>query len=326
MSARIALPPETHFRDPSGSHVGLDPMTLQELRLRDARQGLIGRIERAQFLMLLRISRGHGEHLLDFETRILAPGTLLIVQPGQVQQWRLNDTLEGDLLLVDPVILQPSPERAHDPDGLRLHIDRWPTTLHLAGAETRDWGAFLALLKRRIGTTTPDALDTVLARQLFRCLVLWLSQMAQRERGARPPQHTVYARFMQRLETHLFARPKVDALAHELGVSAGTLSRICLRCTGYSAKHVIDQRLGLEAKRMLVHSDMSSADIAEALGFSEPTNFLKFFKREAGETPEQFRQRYCGNGFSREMARHTGPDPLPLALATRNKCYDGRPA
>ncbi|AOW14451.1 hypothetical protein LPB72_02990 [Hydrogenophaga crassostreae] len=58
---------------------------------------------------------------------------------------------------------------------------------------------------------------------------------------------------------------------------------------GFTAKQVIDRRIVLEARRLLAHSQMPVAHIGHQLGFTEPTNFVKFFRRLGGETPQQFR-------------------------------------
>jgi AraC-like DNA-binding protein len=79
--------------------------------------------------------------------------------------------------------------------------------------------------------------------------------------------------------------------AKRLGYSESTLSRACVAATGYTAKQAIDLRVALEARRMLVHSDATVAQIGHRLGFSEPTNFVKFFRRTCGVTPLDFRSR-----------------------------------
>jgi AraC-like DNA-binding protein len=61
---------------------------------------------------------------------------------------------------------------------------------------------------------------------------------------------------------------------------------------GKTAKALLTDRIALEAKRLLVHSSMSVAAIAEALGFEEATNFVKFFKRETRVTPGAFRRQH----------------------------------
>ncbi len=90
-----------------------------------------------------------------------------------------------------------------------------------------------------------------------------------------------------------FARHReLSWYASELGCSEKTLSRWCQRAAGTNAKAQIDRRVVLEAKRLLVHTDHAVETITDQLGFSEATNFVKFFKRLAGTTPVAFRRSY----------------------------------
>ena len=61
---------------------------------------------------------------------------------------------------------------------------------------------------------------------------------------------------------------------------------------GINAKAHIDRRVALEAKRLLVHTNHSVESIAARLGFSESTNFVKFFKRVESLTPSSFRRTF----------------------------------
>jgi hypothetical protein len=58
---------------------------------------------------------------------------------------------------------------------------------------------------------------------------------------------------------------------------------------------LLDRRLAMEAARMLVHSLASMAEVGHTLGFSKPTNFIRFLVRLAGATPLSFRGRYTGD-------------------------------
>jgi AraC-like DNA-binding protein len=60
---------------------------------------------------------------------------------------------------------------------------------------------------------------------------------------------------------------------------------------GVNAKDFIASRINLEAKRLLAHTVLPIAAIGEQLGFQDPTNFVKFFRRAVGCTPGQFRRR-----------------------------------
>jgi AraC family transcriptional activator of pobA len=47
----------------------------------------------------------------------------------------------------------------------------------------------------------------------------------------------------------------------------------------------------LEAKRNLVYTNLTIKTVAETLGFSDPAYFTRFFKRQAGLSPKEFRQQ-----------------------------------
>ena len=74
-----------------------------------------------------------------------------------------------------------------------------------------------------------------------------------------------------------------------LGCSVRTLTRACLAVTGRTAKQVVDDRVALEAQRLLACTNLSVAEIGRRLGFGEPTNFGRFFHREVGLSPGAFR-------------------------------------
>ena len=48
-----------------------------------------------------------------------------------------------------------------------------------------------------------------------------------------------------------------------------------------------------------MHTDLPAAAIGGRLGFTEPTNFGKFFQRETGESPGAFRDRERGTAAGR---------------------------
>ena len=81
----------------------------------------------------------------------------------------------------------------------------------------------------------------------------------------------------------------VGPYARYLGYSPKTLDRACRAAAAMTAKRVIVERIVLEAKRLLAHSQLPVAAISVELGFDEATNFVKYFRRETGTTPHQFR-------------------------------------
>ena len=52
---------------------------------------------------------------------------------------------------------------------------------------------------------------------------------------------------------------------------------------------IINDFIVLQAKRKLINSDIKSAQLAHFLGFEDPTNFTKYFKKLTGLTPKSFK-------------------------------------
>jgi AraC family transcriptional activator of pobA len=54
---------------------------------------------------------------------------------------------------------------------------------------------------------------------------------------------------------------------------------------------MLDQRAMLDAKRALLYTNMSVAEVGYAIGFSDPAYFTRFFSRQAGVSPSAYRGR-----------------------------------
>lgn len=115
--------------------------------------------------------------------------------------------------------------------------------------------------------------------------------------GVVPP---AYLAFRAAVEARLGDSRNVRDYVARLGYSERTVNRACRTATGLSAKQVLDERIVLEAKRLLAHSERSVAAVAAALGFSEATNFNKFFARGVGRLPSEFRRRLRAAGYGPE--------------------------
>lgn len=77
--------------------------------------------------------------------------------------------------------------------------------------------------------------------------------------------------------------------ANALNVHPNHLNATIKQLTGRTVSEHIRQRILLEAKLLLMHTDWHIAEIARCLGFEEPANFTHFFKSQAGQTPHDFR-------------------------------------
>jgi AraC-like DNA-binding protein len=100
--------------------------------------------------------------------------------------------------------------------------------------------------------------------------------------------------YLALLKGAVHAEQHLESFAAQLGVTSGYLTETVKEITGVPAGALLRQRLVLEIKRLLAHTDLTSAQVAEKLGFKDAAYFNRFFKRETGQTPRLFR-----NGFHR---------------------------
>lgn len=100
---------------------------------------------------------------------------------------------------------------------------------------------------------------------------------------------TVVAQVNRIIEREACKGINVDELARRLGVSRNTLNRRFQQEYGITPGKKIRAMRVHQAKQMLVNSDHSVTKVAELCGFPEPANFVNFFRREVGQTPNEYR-------------------------------------
>ena len=146
-----------------------------------------------------------------------------------------------------------------------------------------------------------EQVHALLRHQLY-ALLLRLIVLHDRQQAQEDPTSVGLQRFgkFQRLVARKFSQwHGVAEYADRLGCSQKSLTRAALEVAGVKAKAFITSRINLEAKRLLAHTALPIAVMSERLGFEDPTNFVKFFKREVGCTPGEFRRRQADGGARR---------------------------
>ena len=283
---------ETRFDNERLNALGIEPMTLAELRSRVA-AGQLAEPERVDFYLLLLVTAGQGTHSVDFVDWPLAPGSLVFVRPGQVQQWHAGADVDGQMVLLTAATLPYRDGQSLSRELELLALDTWPACAELPAGLAAELGDGLQRLRRDFDRFDASALDVSLIRQQMLTLLLRLAKWHSGRPNAETPSRgrSTYRLFLRELESAFHAEHSLRHYAQRLGYAQSTLSRACLRAEGRSAKQVIDRRIALEAQRMLAHGSASIAEIGHQLGFSEATNFVKFFRRVIGVTPALFRQQ-----------------------------------
>jgi AraC-like DNA-binding protein len=240
---------------------------------------------RPSFHHLVAMRGGWLDCSVDFTDHRLVEGDLIWVKPGQILQFGPQlETSQGIVVLFAPGFLDDataSAAHADRPDRSLAPV-RSPALLSLTemlGAEYHNPNGL------------PAAIHIAIVRHVLSILLLRIGNHAHR---SSEPRDAAFEAFRQAVEDGFAQAHQVEDYAHQLGYSVRTLTRASRVATGHGAKRVIQDRVLLEAKRLLVHSDFTSTAIAAHIGMPDPITFGKFFRRHTGETPGAFRDRIRG--------------------------------
>jgi len=109
-------------------------------------------------------------------------------------------------------------------------------------------------------------------------------------------------RFRQLVEVGFRSRSPVSHYARQMGVSADRLHAICTRELNRTPKELIDQRAAREAALGLERTMLSVKQLSYSLGFQDPAHFSNFFRRLAGISPTDYRERQKATGSGSSAA------------------------
>ena len=272
---------------------GIEVMTLETMRQRAGFREFLGP-QRLGFDLLIRIDSGTTVHTVDLVAYVLAPGDTMWIHAGQVQQWGDIGAIDGPVVLFTPPALDLDTRLRIRATGMALR-SHFPTGSAGSGQDLA-WSYLRHCASLAAGV--PEALGAALVARSLAALLLELVAGAAAPGTARCQPAEDFLRLRDAIDDGFTTERRVAAYARRLGYSTRTLDRLARANAGLTAKALIDERVVLEAQRILAHGDDTIAAIAGALGFDDPSNFSKYFTKRAATTPAAFRRRARGGEAS----------------------------
>jgi len=100
----------------------------------------------------------------------------------------------------------------------------------------------------------------------------------------------IYINFLEKVDIKYKEWHNAKNYTEELRISASKLNSCTTYFSHRTASELINERIILEAKRLLYELCRTSIkEIAYELGFEDNSNFVKHFKRHTGMTPTEYR-------------------------------------
>ncbi|MEM1318626.1 MAG: helix-turn-helix transcriptional regulator [Bacteroidota bacterium] len=249
---------------------------------------------RISFYALLFIVKGEGEHIIDFKRYAYRPGSIIFISREQVHAFVKNEELEAYFLIFTEAFLEKSSLGSNLMQQLSLyHYHLFSPVLQLKEGQFRLFLDLILHLKKEY--EAPDDFVTEEIMQSGMKVILCLAERIRRANSEQPSHsfyHKEFIRFRNLLHHHVKENRKVKFYADTMSVSTKKLNRITNEIIQRPAKAFISEVLMMEIKRLLMNTSLSIKEIAYQTGFDAPTNFVKFFRNYAGQTPADFRKQF----------------------------------
>lgn len=244
-------------------------------------------VHRHDFHELLFIATGAGTHMLDMVHHTVSAPSLHLVSPGQVHQLTRSADMTGDVVMFAPDALLGQGHAARTELFARAE---GPAAIALSAEQLAEARALIALMERELAVERPmvEVVEGYLGILLIKCAAWARTGAAVRAvpRDAGDPVR----RFLDMVEQGYLEARQVAHYAERLAMTGDHLNTLVRERLGRTASSVIHDRLLLEAKRLLLHGDMSIKEVGYALGMKDPAYFTRWFSKAEGQAPAAFRE------------------------------------
>ncbi|MEM9080019.1 MAG: helix-turn-helix transcriptional regulator [Verrucomicrobiota bacterium] len=277
------------FRPASNYHSPLEVLDLKKLKSRKI-DHCIYQPHRLGFHLLKFTTKGTGLHWIDFRKTPVRKGDIIHIHPSQVHHFDKGSSHEALLVVFHAAAI---PFSAH----LSQISLRAASTIR---PSTKGFQSLIELVGfiSRLQSSKDRLNQAAMAPGLIGAILAGVNTAGAEFSPTTSAEERLWqfvTDFNELAKSHCVNHRSVTWYATKLGVSGRTLSRACLKIQSRRPKEFIDHYLVLEAQRQLVLTRATVDEIGSTLGFSEATNFVKFFKRLTGRTPVAFRSNPIKN-------------------------------
>ena len=140
---------------------------------------------------------------------------------------------------------------------------------------------------------TPANNSAIIIRSLLNIMLLKLSELYEAKSGISNNGDTIFIHGLSHLVDSYFIKEQhIGFYTSAFNVSEKQLNDICNRRFNCGLKKILQDRLMQEARKLLLSSELSVAEIGYKLNFEDNSYFNKVFKNKTGLTPKRFREMH----------------------------------
>ena len=245
------------------------------------------------FYLILTITKGSGVHYIDSTKYKVQPGAMFIISPGQIHKWDLTQDTDGYVLFFTKkyFLLDFNSERLTNLPFLQSTFSQ-PCIL----LEPTEVSQIISVFNKVEEEYSGRNLNY---HELIRIYLNEIFIKLARFYSAKHSIKSVYNyeliqlnKFETLIDKYYKHHKPLSFYAEEMSISLKQLSYLCKKVLDKKPSEMLTDRLILEAKRLIIHSDLSITTISENLNFNDNSYFTRMFKKICNKTPDQYRNSY----------------------------------
>ncbi|TCD11019.1 helix-turn-helix domain-containing protein [Pedobacter frigidisoli] len=235
------------------------------------------------YFEIIYLSSGSGFHYIDSQGFEIFPNSIFFVRKEQMHYWELSSEPEGYVAIIKKGFIDQSIDK--EISTLLLQLSR-NSFLQLKNATSVN--TIFQLLVAEIDVAGNSS-NTVVEGLLKALLGKIQSEGAVMSTGRKQDGNGLCYQFREILSQEKQLKNSVAHYAGKLNTSPQNLNLACKKEMNIPASVVLSEFIINEAKRLLIYTDNTVAEITFELSFNDTSHFVKYFKRFTGYTPQNYR-------------------------------------
>lgn len=247
---------------------------------------------RLKFYALIYITSGEDTHIIDFTPHTYKEGCLLFVSKNQVHAWSKKNKIEGYIIFFTEAFLYKNQIQFNDLSySYPYNYNLYSPVLQTKNDNTKVFTQLIKLIYNEYNHSFKNIQEELL-QCLLRVLILKIQDSTPSLlNNASLEAKKLFVEFQKQLDQNISLTRNAQDYCSMLNVSYHQLNKTVKTLTSKTIKAFIDDFIILQAKRLLADPTNNASEVSYTLGFEDPTNFSKFFKKHTGITPKLFSER-----------------------------------
>jgi AraC family transcriptional activator of pobA len=262
---------------------------IEDLQAHLKNHEFISKPHRHDFYLLLYIRAGNGKHTIDFQNYKVSAGNFFLMTPGQVHSWELSPKTSGFIIFFVPSFYRMGFVESSLLEFPFFHSLNPHPLVHTDSKSRELIQSLLVEMHNEFNSSLN--VDLRILRSYLEIILLKIARLYQHDNAQQALPTLQKTRKLEQLIDRNFAKlHQPRQYAELMHLSPSYLNNICKETLGKTLTDLISERIILEAKRLFAYSNLNVDQVSRKLNFTDPSYFIRFFKKHTQYTPEQFKQ------------------------------------